>query len=55
MLQAAHEKGLDEVILTCDEGNHGSIRIIESNGGELESRGLSEHSGVAIRRYRISP
>ncbi len=28
--------GLDRVLLTCDEGNLASVRVIEANGGEFE-------------------
>lgn len=35
MLRVAHEAGLPEIIITCDESNHASRRIIEKNGGRL--------------------
>lgn len=35
MLQVAHQAGLPEVVITCDETNHASRRIIEKNGGQL--------------------
>lgn len=37
-LQFAHNKlGLDDVLVTCDDDNIGSIKTIENNGGVLES------------------
>jgi predicted acetyltransferase len=36
-LRFAHDRiGLDRVLVTCDDGNVGSIRVIENNGGVLE-------------------
>jgi predicted acetyltransferase len=35
MLRVAHEAGLPEVEITCDETNHASRRVIEKNGGRL--------------------
>ncbi|MFF1418206.1 GNAT family N-acetyltransferase [Streptomyces sp. NPDC058280] len=43
--------GLDRVLLTCDDGNVGSARTIESNGGVLEDVRNTE-IGVK-RRYWI--
>ena len=44
--------GLSDVLVTCDESNVGSRRVIESCGGALESV-VSAASGSRIRRYRI--
>jgi predicted acetyltransferase len=35
-LEQAKAFGLERVLLTCDEDNLGSRKIIESNGGRLE-------------------
>ncbi len=35
MLRVAHAAGLPEVVITCDETNAASRRIIEKNGGRL--------------------
>ncbi|BCG57912.1 GNAT family N-acetyltransferase [Paenibacillus sp. URB8-2] len=35
LLGKASELGIDRVLLTCDEGNEGSRRVIENNGGRL--------------------
>jgi predicted acetyltransferase len=35
-LPVARALGIDPVLLTCDEGNTGSRKVIEANGGKLE-------------------
>ncbi|REH41129.1 putative acetyltransferase [Kutzneria buriramensis] len=47
-LPKARELGLDRVLITCDEDNRGSWRIIEANGGELE------FAADGIRRYWVT-
>jgi predicted acetyltransferase len=44
-LPKARELGLHHVLITCDEDNTGSRRVIEANGGVLE------FAGDGIRRY----
>ena len=54
-LQKAAELDLDEVLLTCDEDNVASRKVIEANGGELlESNVKIDESPVPIRRYKIT-
>ena len=54
-LHKAAELGINEVILTCDETNVGSRRIIEANGGELLEGGVKmEDQSVPKRRYKIA-
>lgn len=50
------EIGLDEVLITCDDENCGSARVIEKNGGVLHDRVLNSIDGVDVitRRYWIS-
>ncbi|MGL5811000.1 MAG: GNAT family N-acetyltransferase [Nocardioides sp.] len=36
-LDRARQRGLGEVLLTCDDDNLGSIRVIERNGGVLDA------------------
>lgn len=36
MLEVAAERGIDPVLVTCDDDNVGSRRAIEANGGVLE-------------------
>lgn len=45
--------GLNEVLLTCDDNNIGSYKIIEANGGELIDKIKNESRPVLTRRYRI--
>ncbi len=52
-LLEARRLGLERVILTCDEDNHASRRIIEAAGGELTGRGTSGSTGHAIVRFGI--
>ncbi|MGO4760434.1 GNAT family N-acetyltransferase, partial [Streptomyces sp. 2MCAF27] len=52
VLLKAPALGLDRVLLTCDDGNVGSARTIESNGGVLEDVRSTE-TGVK-RRYWIT-
>jgi len=45
LLQEASKKGIDSVLLTCNEDNAASRRIIESNSGELNeiSQGVCKY------------
>ncbi|MBT2231643.1 GNAT family N-acetyltransferase [Nonomuraea sp. NEAU-A123] len=52
VLLKASALGLDRVLLTCDDGNAGSARTIENNGGVLEDVRSTE-IGVK-RRYWIA-
>ena len=52
--QAAREKlGLRRVLVTCDEDNVGSMRVIEKNGGVLENIVSGPGPGKPKRRYWI--
>jgi len=56
-LEKAKEIGLyDKVLLTCDDDNIGSYRIIEKNGGILENKVMvrDEDEIFLIRRYWIN-
>lgn len=52
-LIVARAIGIGPVLVTCDDDNLGSIRIIESCGGRLESRATSTVDGRLVRRYWI--
>jgi predicted acetyltransferase len=41
------------VLLTCDETNIGSRKLIEANGGQLENAVVVEDSSVKKLRYWI--
>ena len=50
-LTKAWETGLDRVLLTCDQDNIASARVIMKNGGRLDAEEMMD--GVAIQRYWI--
>ncbi len=52
-LQKAKELGFTRVLLTCDEDNIASKRVIESNGGQFENAIAVEGSPVKKLRYWI--
>ena len=47
--------GLDKVLITCNDGNCGSARVIEKNGGILQDKIINTIDGVdrLSRRYWI--
>jgi len=51
-LLKAKKMDFDKVLLTCDDNNIGSSKIIEANGGKLKKK--IEHEGKIIRHYLIS-
>ena len=53
-LARAMTKGLTRILITCNEENEGSRRIIESAGGKLENRVVSSepaNEGRIVNRY----
>ena len=50
-LVVARAGGVQDVLVTCDDDNVGSVRAIEANGGVLEN--VVETENVPIRRYWI--
>lgn len=46
--------GLSEVLLTCNDDNLPSIRIIEKNGGKLKEKKLPNEDGPIKRYYWIT-
>lgn len=53
-LPKAKEIGIDNVLVTCDETNMGSKKIIEANGGVFENK-LKLHKGKSAKlRYWIN-
>jgi predicted acetyltransferase len=52
-LIVARSLGIDQVLITCDDDNAGSIRVIESCGGKLESVRPGKPGVPALRRYRM--
>jgi predicted acetyltransferase len=47
---------LDKVLITCDDDNYASARVIEKNGGVLENKVINhlERGTVTTRRYFIT-
>ena len=52
-LPVLREHGISRVLITCDDDNVGSARIIERNGGVLSGKGISDESGKWVRQYWI--
>ncbi len=50
-LAEAKRMGIEKVLVTCDDDNVGSAKIIEKNGGVLENK--IENEGKLKRRYWI--
>ena len=53
-LEKARERGLHRVLLTCDETNLASRKVIENNGGQLENAVQVEGQTVLKMRYWIN-
>lgn len=53
VLTIAAQRGINRVLITCDDDNHASARVIEKCGGVLEDR---RHTTIGYkRRYWIEP
>jgi predicted acetyltransferase len=52
-LREAAAIGLERALVTCDEDNIGSARIIEANGGVLNDTVVIEGHRAPVRRYWI--
>lgn len=52
-LERARELGIKQVLITCDDDNMASARVIEKNGLALQDRIVNEVDGkqVVTRRY----
>lgn len=53
-LEKAREMDLPGVLVTCDDDNISSARVIEKNGGQLLNKVVSKISGKPVRRYWIA-
>jgi predicted acetyltransferase len=53
-LEEAREIGLQRVLITCDDTNVASAKIIEANGGVLENTVLLFGRTIPTRRYWIA-
>ena len=52
-LDKARQLGLARALVTCEKRNVASARVIEANGGVLESEGLDAREGKRMKRYWI--
>ena len=52
-LEQARKMGLKRVLVTCDENNIGSKKVIEYNGGQFENEVCVEGSSIKKLRYWI--
>ena len=50
------EMGMEKVLITCDDDNIGSIKVIQKNGGVLENKVINhiDRGVVTTRRYWIA-
>lgn len=53
-LDKARERGLQRVLLTCNETNIGSRKVIETNGGQFENAVVVEGQEGQTLRYWIT-
>ena len=53
VLVKAKQLGLGRVLVTCDKDNPASARVIQKNGGKLDSETISKQSGKMKQRYWI--
>ena len=51
VLVLALERGMERVLITCNQGNTGSEKVIISNGGKLEN--VIEDGDEMVARYWI--
>lgn len=52
-LEVASSIGLERVLVTCDGDNVGSVKVIETCGGVLESLAADRDGSVPKRRYWV--
>jgi predicted acetyltransferase len=51
-IEEARKRGIGDILITCDDDNIGSSRIIEANGGILHDR-IDNGRGILTRRYWV--
>ena len=51
-IEQARRRNISDILITCDDDNIGSCRIIEANGGILQDK-IDNGRGVLTRRYWI--
>jgi predicted acetyltransferase len=53
-IEKAHELGIQRILITCDDDNLGSSKIIEANGGKLWDK-VDNGRASLTRRYWVEP
>jgi predicted acetyltransferase len=53
LLKEAAKLGVARALVTCDEDNAGSRRIIEKNGGVYDGKAISPESGKLVLRFWV--
>jgi predicted acetyltransferase len=53
LLEKAQELGILRVLVTCDDNNIASARVIEKNDGKFVGKVTKDDSEIPIRRYWI--
>lgn len=53
VLTKARALGIDRALVTCDKDNIASARVIQKNGGVLDSEGMDPEDGKLTQRYWI--
>jgi predicted acetyltransferase len=49
----ARRLGIKPALITCDDNNIGSIKVIENNGGILKDKVYTSHGARLTRRYLV--
>ena len=52
-VEAAGRRGIQRVLVVCERDNPASARVIEKNGGRMDSEVTSEETGKMMQRYWI--
>ena len=52
-LKKARALGIGRLLVTCDKDNIPSARVIQKNGGVLDSEGVDPDDGRLTQRYWI--
>ncbi|MEL6449382.1 MAG: GNAT family N-acetyltransferase [Pseudomonadota bacterium] len=52
-IQEARRRGIKDVHVHCNKGNHASAGMILANGGVLQSEGAYGHAGEIVQRYVV--
>ncbi len=53
-ISEANSLGISKILITCDEGNIASTRVIEKNGGIFENTVIRTETDIPKRRYWVT-